>query len=105
MLEVFLHPERLHALEITGVGSPRLPYADMQSQVDIRSKIDGCISLTPADLGISPQPHWLRGMHTCIRRLKRATSCGLELEIQNNYFISRCSGSEAGSYLRLIDYV
>ena len=27
------------------------------------------------------------------------------LELENNYFTEKCSGSEAGSYLRLIDFV
>jgi len=30
---------------------------------------------------------------------------GTDLEFKNNYFTEMCSGSEAGSYLRLIDFV
>jgi len=30
---------------------------------------------------------------------------GSGLRIENNYFTEMCSGSEAGSYLRLIDFV
>jgi len=30
---------------------------------------------------------------------------GIWLMVENNYFTEMCSGSEAGSYLRLIDFV
>jgi len=36
-----------------------------------------------------------------VTRVKKKTSP----QFENNYFTEMCSGSEAGSYLRLIDFV
>jgi len=36
---------------------------------------------------------------------RRARSLHTRFEFENNYFTEMCSGSEAGSYLRLIDFV
>jgi len=37
--------------------------------------------------------------------LAKSTFHSPKVEFENNYFTEMCSGSEAGSYLRLIDYV
>jgi len=37
--------------------------------------------------------------------LPTAQTSGLSSQFENNYFTEMCSGSEAGSYLKLIDFV
>ena len=38
-------------------------------------------------------------------RVSAASACVQGLAVENNYFTEMCSGSEAGSYLRRIDFV
>ena len=48
--------------------------------------------------GLNVECRGFRGKWTCAEKVSGK-------EVVNNYFTEMCSGSEAGSYLRLIDFV
>ena len=45
------------------------------------------------------------GWDICERRPLLGSAGLAEASVENNYFTEMCSGSEAGSYLRVIDFV
>ena len=54
----------------------------------------------PSQAGLAPRPTLPHATHLCREKELRVRS-----QSDNNYFTEMCSGSEAGSYLRLIDFM
>ena len=48
--------------------------------------------------------HTMARMNGTSHTSRQISTCGQANQFKNNYFTEMCSGSEAGSYLRLIDF-
>jgi len=108
-LSPLINPSALLARGITVYASPCSVYLVpliWKARVLALSKVDGCATKQAAcqleNSRPEPQEKILQPFRPEAPRLTNEVSPN---QFENNYFTEMCSGSEAGSYLRLIDLV